>query len=183
MSCPLVFAFWRPLNDVALDLNDYHNIIAKPIDLGTIHAFCTMGHYSVIDEILEDFDLYFKNTMHYNPPNNIVYQAIIKLGDFFCSEIGRLIQQLGFSGGYESDYYGRVCMILDFFVFLKERISTKDNKTTASYVKKMSSEMNFQDSANQWSACWSLATFISILRSGSAILQAEIQQKGNKHTT
>jgi len=144
MPHPLAFAFRRPVNAAALNLKDYHNIIAKPIDLGTIHAYCTMGHYSVLDEMLEDVDLCFRNAVRYNPPNNVVHQAAVKLRDFFCSEMGKLMQQWGFASGHESDDYGRVYMRLDSFSScLKERISTKDDKTSASYVKtKLSSEMN-----------------------------------------
>ncbi|OWA53737.1 putative Bromodomain-containing protein 4 [Hypsibius exemplaris] len=75
--------FRTPVDAVKMNLPDYHTIIKKPMDMGTIKKRLEAGIYKKADECIQDFSLMFTNCYTYNPPGHVVYQWGQKLeGDF-----------------------------------------------------------------------------------------------------
>jgi len=70
---PSAVPFCRPVNATALKLLDYHDIIKKPMDLGTIISQCYLGEYREFSEIVADTELVFTNAMLFNPKGHIVH--------------------------------------------------------------------------------------------------------------
>jgi Transcription factor involved in chromatin remodeling, contains bromodomain len=73
MKHPSAAPFLRPVNAAALHLNDYHDVIEKPMDLGTILSKSLMGEYEEFNEIVSDLELTCSNAMRYNPSGHPVH--------------------------------------------------------------------------------------------------------------
>ncbi len=82
MRHPLSSPFHQPVNAVALKLRDYHDIIKKPMDLGTILTQCLLGDYDDFQEVCSDLNLVFKNAMRYNPKKHIIHNMADELWKF-----------------------------------------------------------------------------------------------------
>ena len=54
------------MNTVALNIPDYHNIVKKPMDFGTIKTKLKENQYSKLQEFMEDMDLVYYNCRLYN---------------------------------------------------------------------------------------------------------------------
>ncbi|KAL8825621.1 MAG: hypothetical protein Q9191_004300 [Dirinaria sp. TL-2023a] len=67
--------FLAPVDPVALNIPDYHKIIKKPMDLGTVDSKLKQGEYENLKEFEADVRLVFSNCYKFNPPNNLVHQA------------------------------------------------------------------------------------------------------------
>ncbi|CAH8384518.1 unnamed protein product [Eruca vesicaria subsp. sativa] len=65
--------FLEPVDVEGLGLDDYHTVIEKPMDLGTIRTKMEGSEYSNVREIYADIRLVFKNTMRYNEEKHDVY--------------------------------------------------------------------------------------------------------------
>ena len=89
IALPSAIAFRRPVNAAALKLKDYHSIISKPMDLGTVNSRCALGEYHTLAELVSDVDLVFSNAKKYNPPGHIVHQQAIEVADVFETELDR----------------------------------------------------------------------------------------------
>lgn len=59
--------FYKPVDVVLLQLHDYHQIIKKPMDLGTAKKKLEQGQYMEANEFLDDIELIFRNCYKYNP--------------------------------------------------------------------------------------------------------------------
>ncbi|XP_010428220.1 PREDICTED: transcription factor GTE3, chloroplastic-like [Camelina sativa] len=67
------WVFNTPVDTVRLGLHDYHNIIKKPMDLGTVKTRLSKSWYKSPLEFAEDVRLTFNNAMLYNPVGHDVH--------------------------------------------------------------------------------------------------------------
>ncbi|XP_024526131.1 transcription factor GTE9 isoform X2 [Selaginella moellendorffii] len=67
------WVFNEPVDAVKLGLHDYHKVIRRPMDLGTIKKKLEGGHYRTPVEFADDVKLTFSNAMTYNPPGHDVF--------------------------------------------------------------------------------------------------------------
>ncbi|KAM9761402.1 bromodomain testis-specific protein isoform 3-T4 [Menidia menidia] len=75
--------FYTPVDAVALGLHDYHDIIKKPMDLGTIRKKMDQRGYATGKEFAADVRLMFSNCYRYNPPSHEVVYMARKLQEVF----------------------------------------------------------------------------------------------------
>ncbi|KAI5962049.1 BDF1 [Candida theae] len=61
------FPFLAPVDPVALNLPNYHEVIKEPMDLGTIQSKLTNNLYENADEFEKDIRLMFRNCYTFNP--------------------------------------------------------------------------------------------------------------------
>ena len=61
-------AFKQPVDAVKLGLPDYHQIVKKPMDMGTIKKRLEHGWYTKAEQCIQDFKQMFTNCFMYNPP-------------------------------------------------------------------------------------------------------------------
>lgn len=73
MLHPSAAHFCKPVNATSLNLVDYHDIIKKPMDLGTVTIQCLLGEYDTFVQVVEDVELVFNNAMKYNPPGHFIH--------------------------------------------------------------------------------------------------------------
>lgn len=71
--------FNHPVDPVALELPDYHLVVTRPIDLGTVKKRLHAVAYQSRDQVAEDIRTVFSNAMRYNPPHNSVHQCAKEL--------------------------------------------------------------------------------------------------------
>jgi len=95
IALPSALAFRRPVNAAALKLKDYHTIITKPMDLGTVHSRCALGEYRTLAELVADVDLVFANAKKYNPIGHIVHQFAVDLLAIFETELNEITKDWG----------------------------------------------------------------------------------------
>ncbi|CAM0880388.1 unnamed protein product [Alopecurus aequalis] len=77
------WVFNVPVDASALGLHDYHTIIAKPMDLGTVKLRLTEGQYKSPREFASEVRLTFQNAMKYNPKGQDVYFMAEQLLNMF----------------------------------------------------------------------------------------------------
>ncbi|KAK8798835.1 hypothetical protein WA158_007919 [Blastocystis sp. Blastoise] len=82
--------FNKPVDPVRYNLPTYFTIVKHPMDLGTIRDKLASGFYSNSFEIESDIELVFKNAMLFNPKENSVHIAAVKLLRFYHSELEKL---------------------------------------------------------------------------------------------
>ncbi|KAL6861499.1 hypothetical protein ACP4OV_017199 [Aristida adscensionis] len=78
--------FMKPVDAVALELHDYHQIISKPMDFSTIQNKMDGKDgtkYNNVREICSDVRLIFANAMKYNDEQNIVHKMAKELLEIF----------------------------------------------------------------------------------------------------
>lgn len=92
MTHPTSVPFRRPVNAVAMKLKNYHIIINKPIDLGTIYARCVVGEYHLLQDVVNDVELMVSNAKRFNPPGHIVHNYANEISKVFLSELNALIR-------------------------------------------------------------------------------------------
>ncbi|CAL9747977.1 unnamed protein product [Musa acuminata subsp. burmannicoides] len=85
LSHHFAWVFDHPVDAVKLNIPDYHTIIKRPMDLGTIKSKLTSGAYSSLCGFASDVRLTFKNAMTYNPPSDDVHIMAVTLSKFFES--------------------------------------------------------------------------------------------------
>ena len=93
MALPKGAPFRRPVNAAAMNLKDYHTIIKKPMDLGTVYSRCVLGEYKDLREFLSDVELVFSNAKRFNPAGHIVHTMAIEMQDVFFRELDTLTKQ------------------------------------------------------------------------------------------
>ena len=71
--------FYKPVDASALGLHDYHTIISKPMDLGTVKNKMDSRNYVDAEEFHEDVVQIFKNCYIYNPDTHDVVAMARKL--------------------------------------------------------------------------------------------------------
>lgn len=75
--------FYKPVDAELLGLHDYHDIIKKPMDLGTVKRKMDGREYKTAQEFAGDVRLIFTNCYKYNPPDHDVVAMGRKLQDVF----------------------------------------------------------------------------------------------------
>nr|CAD7569546.1 unnamed protein product [Timema californicum] len=75
--------FYKPVDAELLGLHDYHDIIKKPMDLGTVKQKMDTREYKSAGEFAADVRLIFTNCYKYNPPDHDVVAMARKLQDVF----------------------------------------------------------------------------------------------------
>lgn len=75
--------FYKPVDAKMLGLHDYHEIIKKPMDLGTVKRKMDEREYKTAAEFETDVRLIFSNCYKYNPPDHDVVKMGRKLQDVF----------------------------------------------------------------------------------------------------
>lgn len=75
--------FYKPVDAELLGLHDYHDIIKKPMDLGTVKRKMDNREYKSAPEFATDVRLIFTNCYKYNPPDHDVVAMGRKLQDVF----------------------------------------------------------------------------------------------------
>ncbi|XP_021723171.1 transcription factor GTE11-like isoform X2 [Chenopodium quinoa] len=74
MQNPLSAPFEVPVDPVMWNIDDYFDIIKKPMDLGTIKQKLLQHRYDHAEEFEADVRLTFSNAMLYNPPGHYIHQ-------------------------------------------------------------------------------------------------------------
>jgi len=87
MSHPNATPFLRPVNAVALKLKDYHVIVKKPMDLGTILTQILLGEYADFHEVVSDLELVFRNAMSYNPKGHPIHALATDLLEYVQKQL------------------------------------------------------------------------------------------------
>ena len=77
--------FYKPVDASALGLHDYHTIIKKPMDLGTVKTKMDSRLYSSPEQFAEDVRMIFKNCYVYNPDTHDVVAMARKLEEVIKS--------------------------------------------------------------------------------------------------
>ncbi|KAL0112326.1 hypothetical protein PUN28_011984 [Cardiocondyla obscurior] len=80
---PYAWPFYKPVDAELLGLHDYHEIIKKPMDLGTVKTKMDNRQYKTAHEFASDVRLIFTNCYKYNPPDHDVVSMARKLQDIF----------------------------------------------------------------------------------------------------
>lgn len=75
--------FYKPVDAELLGLHDYHDIIKRPMDLGTVKKKMDDREYKSASEFADDVRLIFTNCYKYNPPDHDVVAMGKKLQDVF----------------------------------------------------------------------------------------------------
>lgn len=75
--------FYKPVDAELLGLHDYHDIIKRPMDLGTVKKKMDEREYKSASEFADDVRLIFTNCYKYNPPDHDVVAMGKKLQDVF----------------------------------------------------------------------------------------------------
>ena len=80
--------FYKPVDAEALGLHDYHTIIKKPMDLGTVKEKMDNRQYSTAEAFANDVRLIFQNCYIYNPDTHDVVAMARKLEEVrFIGEV------------------------------------------------------------------------------------------------
>lgn len=93
--------FDRPITKA--DAPDYHKIIKRPMDLGTIRSSINRMKYSCNQEVLEDIETVFKNCWTYNRDDAEEYMCGVRLEKFFKKEARKMGIELPEDGGDEEE--------------------------------------------------------------------------------
>lgn len=71
----IAFAFYHPVDPVALNIPTYHSVIKKPMDLSTMQSKLKTGQYENAKEFEADMRLMFKNCYRFNISGDPTYLA------------------------------------------------------------------------------------------------------------
>jgi E1A/CREB-binding protein len=71
------------VDPVELGLNDYFEVIKKPMDLGTIKKKSEAGCYHDLDQFKDEVLLCFENAMTYNAEKTPVYNMAVDMRKAF----------------------------------------------------------------------------------------------------
>ncbi|CAF4152988.1 unnamed protein product [Rotaria sp. Silwood2] len=85
-----VWPFAKPVDAKNLNLDDYHQIIKKPMDLGTVKKKLENREYTSPDEFATDVRLIFGNCYLYNGPNTDVVAMCRKVEQMFENKYAKL---------------------------------------------------------------------------------------------
>lgn len=107
--------FRLPVNAAALKLKDYHKIISKPMDLGTVYTRLVHGEFLTLKSLVEMVELIWANGKKFNPPGNFVHSMALQLEVVFLKEINKVTATWGRTSGMVASWhaYSDVNMSLD----------------------------------------------------------------------
>jgi bromodomain-containing protein 4 len=71
--------FQQPVDTQKLNLPDYHKIIKKPMDLGTIKKRLENNYYWKAQEAIDDFQTMFDNCYIYNKPVSLKFNYFLTI--------------------------------------------------------------------------------------------------------
>jgi bromodomain-containing factor 1 len=91
--------FHEPVDPVALNIPQYHKIIKKPMDLGTVNSKLKANEYEKASEFESDVRLIFANCYKFNPPKDAVHQMGKQLEQLFNSKWAELKTYTGRHAG------------------------------------------------------------------------------------
>ncbi|CAH0747512.1 unnamed protein product [Diatraea saccharalis] len=86
----LAWPFHQPVDAKKLNLPDYHKIIKKPMDLGTIKKRLESNYYYSAQECIQDFNTMFTNCYVYNKPGEDVVIMAQTLEKLFLNRIATM---------------------------------------------------------------------------------------------
>mmetsp|Transcript_15046 Transcript_15046/g.38640 ORF Transcript_15046/g.38640 Transcript_15046/m.38640 type:complete len:909 (-) Transcript_15046:1771-4497(-) len=78
--------FKEPVDVEKLNLTDYHTVITKPMDLGTVRKKLDAGVYAEAEDFLEDIELIFSNCYAYNPKDHDITKLAKQLHDVYVAK-------------------------------------------------------------------------------------------------
>uniref|UniRef100_A0A671V8E9 Bromodomain containing 3 n=1 Tax=Sparus aurata TaxID=8175 RepID=A0A671V8E9_SPAAU len=85
--------FYKPVDAVALQLHDYHDIIKYPMDLSTVKKKMDRGEYQDAQGFAADVRLIFSNCYKYNPPHHDVNALARKLQSVFEQRFAQMPEE------------------------------------------------------------------------------------------
>ena len=85
--------FQVPVDPGQLNLPDYHKIIKKPMDLGTIKKRLENMWYQYAKDCIEDFQTLFTNCYMYNKPGEDVVLMAQTLEKMFLTKVSQMPQE------------------------------------------------------------------------------------------
>ena len=80
---PISKFFLNPVDPIADQAPDYFEKIKKPMDLSKVLKNLKSDSYNSISEWKEDMNLIWKNAMHYNPKETLLYSIAKELSETF----------------------------------------------------------------------------------------------------
>jgi bromodomain-containing factor 1 len=90
----IAWAFYQPVDPVALNIPTYHSVIKKPMDLSTIQSKLKTGQYENAKEFESDIRLMFKNCYRFNIQGDPTYAAGLSLEAVFNEKWGQMAEYL-----------------------------------------------------------------------------------------
>eukprot|EP00039_Didymoeca_costata_P024071 m.9173 g.9173 ORF g.9173 m.9173 type:complete len:1871 (+) comp4018_c0_seq1:196-5808(+) len=90
MTLPEAADFNSPVDAEALGLDDYHDVIEKPMDLKTVQTGLQKGKYKTLSSYFQDASLVFTNAMTYNDPASSIFLNAFALQQRFELRIAHL---------------------------------------------------------------------------------------------
>jgi hypothetical protein len=75
--------FWEEVDPAKEGLDDYFEIISKPMCLDKVESFLNSGQYETPQQFADDMRLIFENAMAYNPPEHMYHQHAQKMLEIF----------------------------------------------------------------------------------------------------
>ncbi|KAH8268311.1 hypothetical protein KR026_004708, partial [Drosophila bipectinata] len=84
------YHFRNPVDAISLRVPDYHQVIKRPMDLGTIKKRLKNNYYWEAEEALQDFNLVFDNCFLYNLEGTPVNQAGKELKAAFYNRLATI---------------------------------------------------------------------------------------------
>ncbi|XP_054272014.1 bromodomain-containing protein 3-like isoform X3 [Macrosteles quadrilineatus] len=91
--------FYKPVDAEWLGLHDYHEIVKKPMDLGTVKTKMDNREYRTAPEFAADVRLIFTNCYKYNPPDHDVVAMGKKLQDVFEMRFAKIPDEPALAAG------------------------------------------------------------------------------------
>lgn len=82
--------FHNPVDTIALDIPDYHEIVKYPMDLSTIKKRLQNQYYWKAEECIRDFDRIFKNCYLYNKPELQVVMMARNLENVYRAQLAKM---------------------------------------------------------------------------------------------
>ncbi|XP_060876785.1 bromodomain-containing protein 3-like isoform X5 [Metopolophium dirhodum] len=82
--------FYKPVDAAWLGLHDYHDIIKKPMDLGTVKTKLDNREYKNSKDFAADVNLIFSNCYKYNPKDHDVVAMAKKLQAVFEAKMSKV---------------------------------------------------------------------------------------------
>ncbi|KAL5235631.1 hypothetical protein ACI65C_003041 [Semiaphis heraclei] len=82
--------FYKPVDAAWLGLHDYHDIIKKPMDLGTVKTKLDNREYKNSKDFAADVNLIFSNCYKYNPKDHDVVAMAKKLQAVFEAKMAKV---------------------------------------------------------------------------------------------
>merc|ERR1712128_231138 len=86
--------FKKPVDAVKMKLPDYHIVIQKPMDFGTIRKRLVNKYYWSSSECIEDINQVFRNSLIYNKPGQDITIMTQKIAKFFETKIALMMEQM-----------------------------------------------------------------------------------------